>query len=179
MLIPVTAGLLQGERPGLPAYAGMSLTVGGVILVSWARRGRGDRVHLSAVLLAVLAAACWGFLLLAFGISGEDSPYWAVFDARIASAVVLVLYVLATGRGLPLAGQNLPALALVGLLLTAANILFTLAAGRGDLSIVAILGSLSPVVVTAYAQVLLRERLTPRQWTGFAAVFAGVVLLAV
>ena len=179
VLIPVAAGFLQGERPGLPAYAGMGLTVGGVILVSWARRRERDRVHLSAVLLAVLAAACWGFLLLAFGISGGDSPYWAVFAVRIASAVVLVLYVLATGRGLPLAGQNLPALALVGLLLTAANILFTLAAGRGDLSIVAILGSLSPVVVTAYAQVLLRERLTPRQWTGFAAVFAGVVLLAV
>jgi drug/metabolite transporter (DMT)-like permease len=178
VLIPVAAGLIQGERPGPHAYVGMVLTVGGVVLISWARRGKRDHVHLSAILLAILAAACWGFLLMAFGISGEESPYWAVFATRLASAVVLVLYVLAAGRGLPLAGQNLPALALVGLLLTAANILFTVAAGYGDLSVIAILGSLSPVVVTAYAQVLLRERLTPRQWAGFVAVFAGVILLS-
>ena len=59
-----------------------------------------------------------------------------------------------------------------------ANILFTVATGIGYLSVVAILGSLSPVVVTAYAQVVLHERLSPRQWAGFAAVFAGVVLLS-
>jgi drug/metabolite transporter (DMT)-like permease len=178
VLIPVAAGLFRGERPGPHAYAGMVLTVGGVVLISWAKRGKSDRIARSAVLLAILTAVCWGFLLLAFGISGRESPYWAVFDTRVASAVVLVLYVMATGRGLPLKGQNLPALCLVGLLLTAANIFFTEAAGVGYLSVVSILGSLSPVVVTGYAQVLLGERLTVRQWAGFATVFAGVILLS-
>jgi drug/metabolite transporter (DMT)-like permease len=45
--------------------------------------------------------------------------------------------------------------------------------------VTSILGSLSPVVVTVYAQVLLHERLAPRQWAGFVAVFAGIVLLSV
>jgi drug/metabolite transporter (DMT)-like permease len=45
--------------------------------------------------------------------------------------------------------------------------------------VTSILGSLSPVVVTAYAQAFLHERLTPSQWVGFTAVFTGVVLLAV
>ena len=44
---------------------------------------------------------------------------------------------------------------------------------------VSVLGSLSPVVVTAYAQTLLHERLALHQWAGFAAVFAGIVLLSV
>ena len=39
VLIPVTAGILLGERPGLLAYAGMVVTIAGVVLVSWARRG--------------------------------------------------------------------------------------------------------------------------------------------
>ena len=71
------------------------------------------------------------------------------------------------------------ALAAIGILLAVANFLFIIASGLGYLSVTSILGSLSPVVVTAYAQVLLHERLSARQWAGFAAVFAGIVLLSV
>jgi drug/metabolite transporter (DMT)-like permease len=155
------------------------LPVAGVVLISWARRGKRDHIARRAILLAVLAAVCWGVMLVALGVSGRRSPYWAVFDIRSASAVVIALYVVATGRRLPLKGQNLPVLFLVGLLLTVANILFTVAAGIGLLSIVSILGSLSPVVVTGYAQILLGERLSARQWVGFVTVFAGIVLLSV
>lgn len=179
VLLPVAVGLLRGERPSLQAYAGMVVTVAGVVLISWARRGKRDHVARRAVLLAVLAAVCWGLMLVALGVSGRESPYWAVFDIRAASAVVIAVYVLATGRRLPLKGQNLPVLFLVGALLTVANILFTVAAGIGLLSIVSILGSLSPVVVTGYAQILLGERLSARQWAGFVTVFAGIVLLSV
>ena len=179
VLIPVAAGILLGERPGPPAYIGMVVTIGGVVLICWARRGGHDHGNRTAITLAVLTAVCWGFMLLVYGTNGRESPSWAVFDTRVVSAVVLAIYVFATGRGMPVRGQNLPVLAAIGILLTVANILFIVSAGFGYLSVVAILGSLSPVVVTAYAQVLLHERLTPRQWAGFAAVFAGIVLLAV
>jgi drug/metabolite transporter (DMT)-like permease len=179
VLIPVAAGIVMGERPGLQAYTGMVLTVGGVVLISWARRGKRDHVARTAVILAVLTAVCWGFMLLIYGTTGKENPMWAVFDTRVTSAVVLVAYVLLTGRGLSLKGENVPVLAAIGLLLAAANVLFIVAAGQGYLSVTSILGSLSPVVVTAYAQLLLRERLAPRQWAGFVAVFAGIILLSV
>ena len=179
VLIPVVAGLMRGERPGPQAYAGIIITIAGVMLISWTHRHKRTTHTRAAVLLAVLAAVCWGFLLLAFGISGHDRPYWAVFDARVSAAVVLTAYMLISRKGLSLKGQNVPALIAVGLLLTVANILFTVATSIGYLSVIAILGSLSPVVVTAYAQILLHERLSPRQWAGFLAVFAGVVLLSV
>ena len=67
----------------------------------------------------------------------------------------------------------------IGGLLTVANIFFTLATGIGYLSVVAILGSLSPVVVTGFAHTLLGERLALHQWAGYAAVLAGIVLLSV
>ena len=179
VLIPVTAGIVMGERPGVHAYVGMVLAVGGVVLISRARRGKHDHVARKAVILAVLTAVCWGFMLLIYGTTGKASPIWAVFDTRITSAAVLAAYVLLTGRGLSLKGENMPVLAAIGLLLAAANILFIFAAHVGYLSITSILGSLSPVVVTIYAQALLHERLAPRQWLGFAAVFAGIVLLSV
>jgi drug/metabolite transporter (DMT)-like permease len=179
VLIPVSAGILLGERPGLLAYAGMAVTIAGVVLVSWARRGTRDHVARKAVILAVLTAVAWGFMLLVYGTTGKENPMWAVFDTRVTSAAVLAGYVLFTGRGLSLKGQNVPVLAAIGILLAVANFLFITATGMGYLSVTSILGSLSPVVVTAYAQVLLHERLAPRQWAGFAAVFAGIVLLSV
>ena len=179
VLIPVTAGIVMGERPGVHAYIGMVLAVGGVVLISRARRGERDHVARKAVILAVLTAVCWGFMLLIYGTTGKASPIWTVFDTRITSAAVLAAYVLLTGRGLSLKGENVPVLAAIGLLLAAANILFIFAAHVGFLSITSILGSLSPVVVTIYAQALLHERLAPRQWVGFAAVFTGIVLLSV
>ena len=186
VLIPVTAGILLGERPGLHAYAGMVLTVGGVVLIS--RTPRKEKENLSeahhraarkAVILAVLTAVAWGFMLLIYGTTGKENPIWTVFDTRATSAVVLAGYVLVTGRGLSLKGQNVPVLAAIGILLAVANFLFIIATGIGYLSITSILGSLSPVVVTIYAQVLLHERLAPQQWAGFAAAFAGIVLLSV
>ena len=179
VLIPVAAGIAMGERPGLHAYAGMAVTLAGMVLVTRTGPGAHQRVSGTAIVLALLTAVCWGFMLLVYGTTARAHPVWGVFDTRVTSAAVLAAYVLLTGRGLSLKGENLPALAAVGVLLTAANFLFAVAARFGDLSVVAILGSLSPVVVTAYAQVLLRERLTVRQWTGFAAVLAGIVLLSV
>jgi drug/metabolite transporter (DMT)-like permease len=186
VLIPVTAGIVLGERPGLHAYVGMVVTVGGVVLISRTprkeklnRSSEHHRAARTAVTLAVLTAVAWGFMLVIYGTTGKENPVWAVFDTRLTSAVVLAGYVLLTGRGLSLKGQNMPVLAAIGILLSAANFLFIVATRVGYLSVTSILGSLSPVVVTAYAQVLLHERLSARQWAGFAAVFTGIVLLSV
>jgi drug/metabolite transporter (DMT)-like permease len=180
VLIPVVAGILLGERPGVVAYAGMAVTVAGVVLISRTpQHGTHAANARKAVLLAVLTAVAWGFMLLIYGTTGKENPVWAVFDTRVTSAVVLAAYVLLTGRGLSLKGESVPVLAAIGILLAAANFLFIIATGIGYLSVTSILGSLSPVVVTAYAQVLLHERLAPRQWAGFVAVFVGIVLLSV
>ena len=133
----------------------------------------------NGLVFGVLLALASVGLSLIYGTTGKENPVWTVFDTRVASAVVLAGYVLLTGRGLSLKGQNLLVLAAIGVLLAAANFLFIVATGLGYLSVTSILGSLSPVVVTAYAQVLLHERLAPRQWAGFVAVFAGIVLLSV
>jgi drug/metabolite transporter (DMT)-like permease len=180
VLIPVSAGILLGERPGVVAYAGMAVTVAGVVLISRTpQQGTHAANARRAVLLAVLTAVAWGFMLLIYGTTGKENPVWAVFDTRVTSAVVLAGYVLLTGRGLSLKGENVPVLAAIGILLAAANFLFIIATGIGYLSVTSILGSLSPVVVTIYAQTLLHERLAARQWAGFVAVFAGIVLLSV
>jgi drug/metabolite transporter (DMT)-like permease len=178
VIVPVAVGLLRGERPGVAAYLGMVLAVAGVVLVSWSDARSERRTPRAAILLAVLTAVCFGVLLVGLDIGGGQSTYWSVFDVRLASACVIVGYVVAGRRRLDMTVRDAPVLACVGLLLTVANTLFTVASTLGYLSIVSILGSLSPVATTGLAQVFLGERLTVRQWAGVATVFLGVVLLS-
>lgn len=179
VVVPVAAGLLLGERPDMRAYLGMVLAVAGVAVVSWSNGRSSDRAHRSAILLAMITAVCFGIMLVGLNVGGRESPYWAVFDARLASMGVILVYFAASRRRFDLTGRDVPVLACVGLLLTVSNILFTVATTLGYLSIVSILGSLSPMVTTVYAQIILGERLTARQWIGVATVFTGVFLLSV
>ena len=178
VVIPVAVGLALGERPPAAAYAGMVLAVAGVALVS---RGGGAgvaRVPGSAILLAILTAVLFGVMGVALDRCGDGSPLQSVFVVRLVSALVIVVYFFASRRRFDMGARDLPALASVGILLTVANVLLTVAFTIGLLSVVSVLGSLSPVVIVVLAQVLLHERLCLRQWAGVAAVFAGVVLLS-
>jgi drug/metabolite transporter (DMT)-like permease len=79
---------------------------------------------------------------------------------------------------LPTAPAALGAIAAVGIFDLLANLLFVLAAGRGLLSVVGVLGSLYPAVTVVLARVVLHERLTPTQNAGVLVTLAGVVALA-
>jgi drug/metabolite transporter (DMT)-like permease len=179
VVIPVAAGLLLGERPAATAYAGMVLAAAGVVLLSRKGGNGGARVPRAAVLLALLTAVLYGVMLVGLDQAGRGSQYWAVFIVRAVSACVVLGYFVASRKRLEMTAKAVPALAMVGVLLTAATALFTAAVTIGLLSVVSVLGSLSPVVTIALAQIFLHERLGRRQWVGVAVVFAGVVLLTV
>ena len=178
VVIPVAVGLALGERPGALASAGMLFAVGGVALVSRGGGRHAAKVPRAAILLAILTAVLFGIMGLALDMAGSGSPIRSVFVVRAASACVILGYFFASRRRFDLTARDLPALVSVGVLLTVANALLTVAFTIGLLTIISVLGSLSPVVTTGLAQVFLHERLTVRQWTGVAAVFAGVVLLS-
>ena len=175
--VPVAVGLILGERPGASAYAGMVLAIGGVVVVSLKSRDGSASLRPLTIALAVVTAIVWGLMLVGLRV-GDADPSWAVFEARISSVLAVILYVLVARKRIHAKAGTLPALAAVGLLYTVANIFVTQAIASGNLSVASVLGSLSPVVVIAYAQILLHERLTARQWAGACSVLAGVVLLS-
>ncbi len=177
--IPVAAGLLMGERPSALEYAGMAVAAGGVVLVSRTRASRGTRAPGTAIALAVLTAVLFGIMLVGLDQAGDGALYSSAFVVRLASAAVLLVYFLATRRRLDVTAKTLPGLVSTGVLLTAATMLFIAAVNVGLLSVVSVLGSLSPLATTALAQVLLKERLGPWQWVGAGSVLAGVVMLSV
>ena len=72
----------------------------------------------------------------------------------------------------------LPGIVAVDILDTSANGLFALATTQGYLSIVAVLGSLYPVITVVLAYLVLRERLARHQLAGVVAALAGIALIA-
>jgi drug/metabolite transporter (DMT)-like permease len=92
---------------------------------------------------------------------------------------VLVLAAAALLRRTLVVGRvELPGLAAIGVLDTAANALFAFASRQGLVALVGILGSLYPVVTILLARGVLGERLVALQWGGVTLALAGVALIA-
>jgi drug/metabolite transporter (DMT)-like permease len=177
-LVPVLVAVAGGERPGIAATAGMALALGGALLVSQAR-GKESVLSARALGLAVAAAAGIGIVLtfLQLGAQAEGSSgLAAAAAARAASVGVTVLLVVAMRTSLAVPAAPLRTVLLVGAADTGANALFASATVAGQDALVAVLGSLYPVVTVVLARLALTERLSGTQMAGVASALLGVAL---
>jgi drug/metabolite transporter (DMT)-like permease len=180
-LVPVLWGLAAGERPGLVQAAGIVLTLVGIVVLSWGSgKTKEARTHdRSGVLMAVAAAAAFGLFLVALDYGGRTDPVLTVTVARTAAALTLLVAAAVARPALELHRRAVPVLLAVGLLIVAANLLFTSATTLGYLSVVGVLGWLNPAVTMGWARFVLGERLRPLQSAAALLVFAGIVCLTV
>jgi drug/metabolite transporter (DMT)-like permease len=182
--VPVTVGLVLGERPGLLQFAGIAVAVAGVVLAG-GPQFRGAPVQRQAVLLTLVAAFGFGAVmaLIAEASTTLTGLFLALFVQRVTNVVAggTALYVsVRRGREAPpkIAWGSLPALAFVGLADVAANGTYSLAAQRGPVTVAAVLASLYPVVTALAARGLLSERLRGVQAAGAGLALVGTLLLA-
>jgi drug/metabolite transporter (DMT)-like permease len=179
--VPVVWGLARGERPGAVQFAGMVLTIAGIVLITRLEGEAGQtprRARGVGILLALFAALMIGVVLVAYDYGGKADPVGMVAVARSSALLTLVVALAISRPRLRLHVGMVPPAALVGIFLVTANVLYTTATTLGLLSVVAVLGWLSPAVTVFWAQALLHERLRPLQWFAAALVLGGVVCLA-
>ncbi|MFD7232492.1 EamA family transporter [Streptomyces sp. NPDC059881] len=189
VIVPVSVGLLLGERPGLLQFAGIGVAVVGVLLAGGPEL-RGAPVQRQAVLLTLLAAFGFGSVmaLIAEASTTLTGLFLALFVQRVTNVTVggaaLYVSVKRGGRALPEDGglrtvrASLPALAFVGLADVAANGTYAIAAQHGPVAVAAVLASLYPVVTALAARGVLGERLRAVQAAGAGLALVGTVLLA-
>ena len=201
-MIPFLVGLALGERPGTAQLAGIVLAAAGVVLVASERARAGDTIGVAAlpnepaiqpaalgahperrnqrraIALSLLAAVCMGLVLIGYDATARHDALWAMLGGRMSSAVLFVLVFLALRPRVEMRRSAVPFILAVGLLDTGANGLFALATTRGYLSIVAVIGSVYPVVTVVLAYAVLRERLARHQLVGALATLAGIALIA-
>ena len=125
----------------------------------------------------MLAALGAGLMLVTFDYGAATDPFWAVTGVRVSASFWIVVSLAITRPRLGLHRRALPLMILTGLMIVSANTLFAAATTFGELSVVAVLGWLSPAVTILCARLVLHERLRPLQWAAAAAVLVGVVCL--
>ena len=180
--IPVVVGLVSGERPGALQIAGILLACAGVVLAAREAPGadaEARRVGRTAIGLALVAAVGFGAFLTGMDQAEETGDAaWVLLSARAAEVTVLLIAAAFVRPQLPRAWSALGIIAAVGTMDLLANLLFVIAASKGLLSVVGVLGSLYPAVTVVLARFVLHERLTPTQNAGVLVTLAGVVALA-
>lgn len=185
VVLPVLAGVVAGDSVGVLQVVGMALCVAGIAVAARRPQARADAPAGAAaagrrsVLLASLAAACFGLQFIALSRASEDGVLWPITFARAASVLVIVVAVIVVRPALVTDRRALPLCAFVGVLNHTASGLFVLASAAGGLlSVVSVLSSLHPAVTVVLALLLLGERLSRTQAFGVTAALVGVVMLA-
>lgn len=179
VLVPVVAGVVGGDSPGLWLVVGMIVAIIGTVLASGPEVSRNDTGHgLKPVLLALLAAAGFGTnnLAVAWGSAHDVS---ATLLANVLSTLVLYLLATILMRHLPrAAGWSLVGIIAIGVLGFLANLFFAVASETGMLSVVAVCASVFPAVTVLLGRWFLRERLRLVQIIGVVCVLGGVAVVS-
>jgi drug/metabolite transporter (DMT)-like permease len=185
VIIPVAAGLIDGEQPHALQFAGMALAAAGVVLASREPASEDPdhkRSSRAAIALALLAAAGLGLHFVAVDAAAAGSIEWSLLTPRLSAVPLLVLIVLRLPRAVRmrvrLTRGDAVALLALGTLDAAGIGMFAWASTQGLLSLVAVGSSLYPVVTVILAWSLLHERLGRHQRIGVAGALAGIVLIA-
>jgi drug/metabolite transporter (DMT)-like permease len=184
-IIPVTFGVLHGERPSAMGVVGIALALAGVVLASGAANdnepGRRIKSVSVSVALGVVAAICFGFFVVALKGASGGGALWAATVSRVTTIGLLMLAmpVARSKFSIRLNGRDIAAILTIGVLDVAANILLALATTSGAIGVVGVLSSFYPVVTILLAGVVLRERLGRLQRLGTVGALVGVALIGV
>jgi uncharacterized membrane protein len=183
VVLPVTAAVLLGERPGARALLGILLAIVSIVLVGRPRpqaapgeRGAGGLP--SGLGLALLSGVGIGLFFLALARAAPAAGLWPLLVARFVSVTSLGAGALAGGGSLRPRARVATIVITGGVLDVLANALYLLATHHGPLSVVVTLSSLYPASTVVLALVVLGERLSAQQGVGIGCALLAVLLIA-
>lgn len=181
-LIPLAYSFLLGETLGPLAGVGLALILVGLTIFyvpAVRQRVPGETSSLQAILIALLAAAFWGSAVIVLDLGTKVSVTGTMFISmipQVAVALVLAVAVKKVWGGMD--RRSTGVIIGAGLAVALGQILFYTAANMGDIGVVSVLGSLSPLVTTVLALVLLREKMHRLETVALVVVVAGTALVA-
>lgn len=184
-IVPVAVAVVRGELPGAVTTTGLVCAFTGAVVVARSQ-GAGEAtasLRRDTLLLALVTAVTIGIALTCLQEAARYSPdsgasALGIGLAQTATTVALLALLGAGMRaGGPPGGTTGVAVAVLGVLDVGANALFASASTLANAAVVAVLGSLFPVVTLLLARVVLGERLTRIQAAGVGVALAGVLLI--
>jgi len=181
-LIPLAYSFLLGETLGPLAGVGLALILVGLTIFyipAVRQRIPGEASSLGAILIALLAAAFWGLAVIVLDLGTQVSVTGTMFISmipQVAVALILAVAVKKVWGGMD--RRSTGVIVGAGLAVALGQIMFYTAANMGNIGVVSVLGSLSPLVTTVLALVLLREKMQRLETLALVVVVAGTALVA-
>jgi drug/metabolite transporter (DMT)-like permease len=175
-VVPVTVGIISGDRPSPWQLLGIAAALCGVFLAS-REPGRAGPRFAAGVGLALLAALGFGGYFPAMHAAGDADFWWASLIFRMTSTSIVLATVAIRRPSLAIEPVQIPLLALIGTGDMLGNLLFAAAASQGLISITSVLASLYPIVTIMLARLILKERVARSQEAGIVLTLAGVALI--
>jgi uncharacterized membrane protein len=177
-IVPLTGGLLLGERPSVAALTGAGVAVVAIFFVSMGSAINRGSLGMRPIWLAVAAGTLFGIFFLLLGHAGDGAGMWPLLAARASAIPVGFLFFKRFAAPLMLERSAWRFTILAGVLDTLANVFYLLAAHGGETSIVAPVTALYPASTVVLAVIINKERLRPIQMFGLGLAAASLVLAA-
>jgi drug/metabolite transporter (DMT)-like permease len=173
--VPVAVGVVLEGFPPPVVVAGIVGAVVAVVLVSRVPSEAGARSGLDLALVAGLGIGLFNVTLTRVD---DALVFGPLTIARLTSAVVLALAVVALRRRPAIPVSLVPGVVVIGLLDMAGNAGFLLAEQSGSLAVASVLSSLYPVTTVVLAALVLHERVTRDHAAGIALALLAIALIA-
>ena len=186
-IVPLSWGLILGERLSLLGYIALGIALVAVVLVGFVPEKGAVRPKLRGVVLATVSGVLIGIFLILVDRAPDDSGLLPLVFNRVTYlvvlwAILLVMFVVARVRRAAPGPSIRPAIWLIvgaGIADSVANTLLLIGFRIGELSVVAVLTALYPAGTIALAAIVLKERIAPVQWVGLALALVAGAMLAV
>jgi drug/metabolite transporter (DMT)-like permease len=176
-IVPLAFSFLMEGFPGWLRTIGFGIAMTAVWLLS--SPGDKSKIEPGELRLSILAGLGFGLFFIFMDQASSQSVLWPLVAARAAAIGVMFTLLTATRQLTPPPQGQFVFIALAGILDTAGNAAFGMAAHLGRLDIAAILASLYPASTVLLAWLVFREGLGRRQWFGVASAGVALVLIAI
>ena len=196
--VPLTVGMLRGERLPFFGYIAIGIALIAVVLVGFVKEQGAVRPSLKALLMAVGSGSLIGVFLILMDMTPDDAGLVPLIANRAVNgfvmfAVIGVIALTVHRRSKGVADPAAPVgmlsrgwkagfwlAAAAGIVDATANSVLLIGLRLGDLSVMAVLAALYPAGTIILAAIVLRERIAPVQVVGLvlALVAAGMLALA-
>ncbi|MCY7413606.1 MAG: DMT family transporter [Salinibacterium sp.] len=186
-IVPLTYGLIGGERLGPIGYVALAIALAAIVLVGFVPDKSAVRPSLKGVAMAIGSGIAIGVFLILIDATPDDSGIVPLVvnratNSTIMFALVGVLAIIAWRRGSgPAHGAWRSGLALAvgcGVLDAIANAGLLLGVRLGELSVISVLTALYPAGTIILAAIVLKERIARLQYVGLVLAIAAAAMLA-
>ncbi|AKB85195.1 DMT family transporter [Methanococcoides methylutens] len=175
--VPAIYGAFYEGLPAIHQMIGFAFA----LVAVWLIAGGGDessKIERSDLILPLIAGTGFGLFFISIDKVSDTAVLWPLTAARIAAVITLLIFIAASRQVYIPSKKVLPIVLIAGVFDTGGNTFFALASQAGRLDIASITSSLYPAGTVLLAWIILKEKLSTKQWVGVAAALVAIVFIS-